>query len=92
MYRVTRKLKLIVCFFVGHKISYGDQQMYEPDWCSRCLHDSDELDLEEGITMPILLSRAYCSLVEREWSWFDHLDNRLAKRLRPRWWPSWWEY
>lgn len=91
LFNVGRKLKLIICFFVGHEIRYGYDIAYESDWCERCMHTSpEEIDLEEGITMPRLLNRVYCWLVERHWSWFERFDLWLQKRVR--WAPSWWEY
>ena len=85
------KLKFVVrgigCFFTGHKELSGRQTFYDNDWCEKCLVDWPQ----DKITLPLLLTRYYGWLVEREWRWFYRFDFWIEKRYGDSL-PDWWEY
>ena len=89
IWKLTRYIKLIGCFFVGHDVRYGGGPSYdyEPERCYRCWFSEEEIDIHK----PVILTRIYAWLVNREWRWFDALDLWLhdnhGKKL-----PSWWVY
>lgn len=89
-WRHQRPIRAIACFFVGHDIRYSDLYTMEPDWCARCWYNSNEINLEEGWTIPCLLGSAYQWLVERRWNWFDCLDDWLCGHVKQL--PDWWRY
>jgi hypothetical protein len=93
LYELRRRLRLIECFFVGHNVHYDFSPNQLPDWCERCWYSADERNLE-GPTVPSMLSTIYVWLCERDWRWFDALDDWLYGWMLRHWIqpPSWWEY
>ncbi len=85
---LSLKLLRVRCWFTGHEIVYGERWTDEPNYYPKCFIDRPS----ETITLPTLLNRGYCWLVEREWKWFNQLDEWLFNHAPIRWWPSWWEY
>jgi len=84
------------CWLVGHKSKCSYGLPGTECWCDRCLMDDPGDD--EGV-LPQRLTRLYVRTVERDWRWFNKLDDWLlndAPTGRWRWlWkrlPSWWEY
>lgn len=86
--RIDRRLRRLRCWFTGHSISFGEHWIQEPDYCPKCFIDWPL----EMITLPTLLNKGYCWMVEQDWGWFNYIDERLCRRGFPKWWPAWWEY
>lgn len=83
MWELKLRLLRIRCFFTGHREVTG--VYYEDGYCSRCFISWPE----DRVTIPFLLNRLYCWTGEREWKWFDRLDNCLWKhygQFLPHWW------
>ena len=76
------------CWFVGHWEVMGERWSQEPDYCSRCYVDWPS----ETTTLPTYLTRGYCWLVERNWRWFEGLDEWLYNHIPRKWWPRWARY
>lgn len=77
----------VICFFVGHDEMAGNRLNYQPDYCDRCFVEWPQ----DKLVMPHILSRVYRWFVDRQWSWFDRLDDCLLENHSQRL-PSWWEY
>lgn len=82
---VWAKASGIKCWFVGHNEILG--LGHEPNYCNRCFID----DPRDTTTLPDLLQRGYGWLVERDWAWFDRLDDWLCENHGKRL-PHWWAY
>lgn len=93
LFDVKRCLWFVKCFFVGHELYYEDEYLRLPVVCEHCFFSERQMNLEDGFTMPDILSRAYTRLCDKNWHWFDVLDEWLYRQLR-RWikMPRWWEY
>ena len=89
-WKLKRNVKWVACLFVGHNVYYGNRADNVPGYCRRCLYTDEERNIDDGVTMPRLLNRTYCWLVERDWRWFEALDERAIKHWKRL--PSWWEY
>ena len=88
MYKVMYWLRRIRCLFTGHNVC-TELYSQDDDYCSRCYADCPQ----ELVTLPILLNRVYCWLVERDWKWFERFDLWIGQvEWRRRRLPSWWEY
>lgn len=87
VFRLKHKLHGIVCFFVGHDETTGNYLSYQPDYCDRCFIERPQ----DEMTMLHILSRVYHWFVDRQWSWFDRLDDWLLENYSQRL-PRWWEY
>lgn len=85
---VDMGLRRLGCWFVGHQEKMGDWRMYEPDWCARCYCNYPS----EKTTLPLLLNHGYCWMAERDWRWFNCLDEWLCCHISSNRGPSWWEY
>ena len=85
------KLKYLIrgigCFFLGHEMLPGDEEISENDWCLHCLVDWPQ----DRVTLPRLLNRCFGWLVEREWNWFARIDDWLIEYHQEHL-PDWWEY
>jgi hypothetical protein len=97
----TRRLVWVVCFFKGHDFKSGETVgsweigygKLTPDYCDRCCFNADEIDLEDHpLELPSLLNRAYSWVVEREWRWFEALDQFITDRIGHKNMPRWWRY
>ena len=92
-----RRVRWIACFVFGHDVEDGER-VYDgtgysmkitDDFCNRCWHSADEMDLDwQPITMPYFLHRAYVWLVEKNWPWFNVVDEYVwGHNIKmPRWW------
>jgi len=85
---LTLRLLRMRCWFIGHDEVMGEQWNYEPDYCSRCYAEWPS----ETTTLPTYLTKEYCWLVERDWKWFNYLDEWLFNHLPRKWWPEWARY
>ena len=86
--------KSLWCFIVGHDIKCEYGYYAQPDWCDRCFKSErvrrgQGQDIQDYLTMPILLNRFYVWLVNHGGEPFYTLDMWLQKHVRL---PSWWEY
>lgn len=86
LWRVELVLKRPRCWFVGHHVEWGGPYNFESDYCTKCHQDWPQ-DL---MTLPKYLTRCYVWVVEREWRWFDRLDDWLFTNHQ-NWLPDWWE-
>jgi len=90
--RTIDKLRLwqwgIHCFLLGHDIWYSDRNDPEPDQCSHCFLEYPQDDTR---TIPSYLGRLYTWMVERDWIWFNRLDQWLLSNHANRL-PGWWKY
>lgn len=93
MYRIGQvlwALRLVVkrfwCWCVGHEVRTGDGLAY-CDYCDRCCVTRPQ-DLT---TLSDLLRESYGWLVERNWEWFERLDDWLCENHSQKL-PGWWEY
>lgn len=87
---LERNIRWIACFFVGHDVWRGNRMDNLPANCRRCWYTDEERNIHDGVTMPCLLNHTYCWLVERDWHWFEALDEWLIRHAT--WLPAWWEY
>lgn len=87
IFRLKHKLRGVICFFVRHDETTGDRFAYQPDYCDRCFVEWPQ----DRLTMPDILNRVYCWVVNRGWQWFDSLDVWLMENHNKKL-PSWWEY
>ena len=78
-------LKYTQCFFKGHNLRWGERYNYEPDYCDRCFVEWPQ----DQATLVDYLSRCYGFMVERDWRWFQRLDDWLWSKFRM---PGWWSY
>lgn len=85
---LSLRLLRVRCWLVGHEVVHGGRWTNEPNYCPRCFIDWPS----EHTTLPMLLNKGYCWLVERDWRWFDRLDEWFFNHVPRKWWPSWWEY
>jgi len=60
---------------------------YEDEYCSKCFITCPQ----DKITLPQLLTRLYCWMVECEWQWFNRFDEWLCENYQDRL-PHWWSY
>ena len=85
------KLKYLIrgigCFFLGHEMLPGDEEISENDWCLHCLVDWPQ----DQVTLPRVLNRCFGWMVEREWNWFARIDDWLIEN-HSEILPDWWEY
>lgn len=88
-YAIKDKWQRVKCWVVGHSIAYGNCRTnpHDPDFCWNCGLEWPE----EHITLYNYLNRFYVWMVERNWHWFNKLDDWLLNN-HIRWIPSWWEY
>jgi len=86
---LQRKARRLRCLIIGHDIQFV-HRLEGPEYCRWCWYTEGEVPLDEP-TLPGLLNRAYCWLVERDWAWFEKLDlwliNKHSRKL-----PNWWSY
>ena len=87
-YALNEKWQRVKCWFVGHSEAWGDPMVPgDDDYCPKCFVEWPQDKME----LPKYLTRIYVWVVERDWRWFNALDEWLrVKHLR--WLPSWWEY
>jgi len=92
LFEIWRRLLLAKCFFVGHKPEgYCLSWERRPLVCVRCLFNEDQMNIQDWFDMPNILSRAYGRLVDKDWHWFEVLDEWIAMHW-PKWikMPQWW--
>ncbi|HUT16033.1 MAG TPA: hypothetical protein VMY98_07300 [Anaerolineae bacterium] len=91
LFEIWRHILFIKCFFVGHVPCQYDPPYGMPYQCYRCLYNDDQINIQDGFTMPDILCRAYTRLCAKNWHWFEVLDEWLYLKLT-RWInpPSWW--
>ena len=87
LWKLTRVIRGIDCFFTGHDERSGNRLNYENDWCEKCFVAWPQ----DKITLPRLLTRVLGWVVDREWRWFYRFDFWIEKKLGPDL-PDWWEY
>jgi len=94
-WNIKRPVMVVVCFFSGHSIEFGEilgsweigYGRLTPDICTRCWYTDDEKDLEDGVFRS-KANRVYMRLIEASPNWLVK-----AWYLIPvRWLPEWMEY
>jgi len=87
-----RKIRRLKCLLTGHKVvvQYSIPRDLE-DWCEFCWYSESDIHLDET-TLPKLLNRLYCWVVEHNLGLFDKFDLWLIDSKYRKYLPSWWEY